>query len=341
MYYNRKHEYARQLESDLQQIRQRRVEYIRQTNILDGWNEQTYGRQLEYTTQHDRDLQQINDRLEEHNGRQEQLIPSVRVYEYNISTGLTSIPTVSRHQILLHQTRQQEYARQLQSDLQLMNERLEEYDRQTLLDRNDEQISERQQEYSTRHNRDLQQINDRYEEYNIRQAQLIPFNTSEEEEDDDDDLDLPLSSSFSCSVCSLSFNDKKRKPRNLPCGHTFCEICIRRLVESNTIKCSICRTVSDFESILKLSINYSVISYIGELIEAKRRSDVQVEEEPNKRQRLQPLNEQSSSSSSSSILSRGLEGFDTALTNIHNNIQRNVGTFGVNGILKNMFRNPY
>merc|ERR1719410_1919127 len=44
-----------------------------------------------------------------------------------------------------------------------------------------------------------------------------------------------------CSVCSEQFSSPTRIPRVLPCGHSFCSICITRLTRDRTIECPNCR----------------------------------------------------------------------------------------------------
>ena len=46
---------------------------------------------------------------------------------------------------------------------------------------------------------------------------------------------------LSCAVCFEDYDDRHRIPRLLPCSHSLCEPCITDLIESNTLKCPICR----------------------------------------------------------------------------------------------------
>ncbi|OMJ93855.1 hypothetical protein SteCoe_3044 [Stentor coeruleus] len=48
-----------------------------------------------------------------------------------------------------------------------------------------------------------------------------------------------------CPLCFEVFNDKLKKPRNLDCGHTFCEQCLNKLYTNNTIVCPSCRRPSN------------------------------------------------------------------------------------------------
>ena len=44
-----------------------------------------------------------------------------------------------------------------------------------------------------------------------------------------------------CSICLEGYNDQSKCPRILPCGHSFCQICLGRLLHRNSIHCPTCR----------------------------------------------------------------------------------------------------
>jgi hypothetical protein len=47
-----------------------------------------------------------------------------------------------------------------------------------------------------------------------------------------------------CGVCAEVYNEDDHIPRQLPCFHTFCSACLRRLgIRGNKIECSLCKTV--------------------------------------------------------------------------------------------------
>ena len=49
---------------------------------------------------------------------------------------------------------------------------------------------------------------------------------------------------MNCPKCSKYYNDKDYVPLNLPCGHTYCRICIRGLYKvERSIDCPVCLTV--------------------------------------------------------------------------------------------------
>ena len=44
-----------------------------------------------------------------------------------------------------------------------------------------------------------------------------------------------------CSVCTECYDDKKKCPRLLSCGHSFCSSCLEKLLHDKTIACPTCR----------------------------------------------------------------------------------------------------
>lgn len=58
-----------------------------------------------------------------------------------------------------------------------------------------------------------------------------------------------------CSLCFETYNDEERKPRNLDCGHTFCEDCIYHTFTMSRISCPTCRTIT-YKVPSALQINY-------------------------------------------------------------------------------------
>ena len=44
-----------------------------------------------------------------------------------------------------------------------------------------------------------------------------------------------------CLICYEGYNDEKKCPRLLSCGHTFCSSCLERLLHGNSIDCPKCR----------------------------------------------------------------------------------------------------
>lgn len=60
-----------------------------------------------------------------------------------------------------------------------------------------------------------------------------------------------------CGVCFTIFDDTQRRPRMLPCGHTFCSKCITKIIETMNITCPSCRVQHEAISADQFPINYS------------------------------------------------------------------------------------
>lgn len=61
-----------------------------------------------------------------------------------------------------------------------------------------------------------------------------------------------------CGSCFETYDLQKRVPRNLKCGHTYCEYCVDKIVElSVTAECPSCRLKLDpYVQAKELSKNY-------------------------------------------------------------------------------------
>ncbi|XP_042864584.1 uncharacterized protein LOC122248556 isoform X2 [Penaeus japonicus] len=44
-----------------------------------------------------------------------------------------------------------------------------------------------------------------------------------------------------CKVCLEIYDESQRRPHNLPCGHTFCTICIEDMLQNSSLTCPRCR----------------------------------------------------------------------------------------------------
>lgn len=71
-----------------------------------------------------------------------------------------------------------------------------------------------------------------------------------------------------CNVCLDMYNEEKRRPRTLPCGHTFCTPCLTSVWRHNSVTCPTCRTKHKGIH----NINEVPISYIVEAMIKKMRS---------------------------------------------------------------------
>uniref|UniRef100_A0AC35GAA2 RING-type domain-containing protein n=1 Tax=Panagrolaimus sp. PS1159 TaxID=55785 RepID=A0AC35GAA2_9BILA len=49
-----------------------------------------------------------------------------------------------------------------------------------------------------------------------------------------------------CCICFENYSLNTRAPVCGPCGHSFCTVCIRKLIHGNLVCCCICRKVTFF-----------------------------------------------------------------------------------------------
>ena len=68
-----------------------------------------------------------------------------------------------------------------------------------------------------------------------------------------------------CSICFEHYNDQNKCPRMLSCGHSFCQICLERLLHGNTIDCPKCRNpVAVPSGVHGLSKNFALLDIVNE-----------------------------------------------------------------------------
>ena len=63
---------------------------------------------------------------------------------------------------------------------------------------------------------------------------------------------------MSCLICKNEFESNSRKPRILPCGHSFCEGCLKS--RSNLTTCGYCRQTNNLSSFESCTINYGLLN---------------------------------------------------------------------------------
>lgn len=44
-----------------------------------------------------------------------------------------------------------------------------------------------------------------------------------------------------CKICNIPYDEEDRWPRNAPCGHEWCSVCIDDLIEDSIFLCPKCR----------------------------------------------------------------------------------------------------
>ena len=73
-----------------------------------------------------------------------------------------------------------------------------------------------------------------------------------------------------CEICLKSWNIDDRIPKILPCGHTFCLICIKEILDKSlkekcVFKCPTCtveiESILTYKDILNLKQNNALISF--------------------------------------------------------------------------------
>ena len=68
--------------------------------------------------------------------------------------------------------------------------------------------------------------------------------------------------SFECKVCFSPYNDTDKVPLILPCGHTYCEGCIKSLYKNRRIECpNRCKTFQ-FNSLSAIKKNFEIVQAI-------------------------------------------------------------------------------
>eukprot|EP00826_Nyctotherus_ovalis_P065668 TRINITY_DN9657_c0_g1_i12.p1 TRINITY_DN9657_c0_g1~~TRINITY_DN9657_c0_g1_i12.p1 ORF type:complete len:123 (+),score=14.67 TRINITY_DN9657_c0_g1_i12:132-500(+) len=85
-----------------------------------------------------------------------------------------------------------------------------------------------------------------------------------------------------CPSCYNIFDDKERTPRNLNCGHTFCESCLVQFQMNKHYDCPLCRKESSPFKANALPKNYIVLELIQkqqEIIRSANQCKVHAEEQ--------------------------------------------------------------
>ncbi|KAG0720117.1 Tripartite motif-containing protein 59 [Chionoecetes opilio] len=59
-----------------------------------------------------------------------------------------------------------------------------------------------------------------------------------------------------CHVCMTAFNDTVKRPCSLPCGHTFCSLCVDGLIKKDEVTCPTCRDIHDVPKSGRFPVNY-------------------------------------------------------------------------------------
>ncbi|XP_069176992.1 uncharacterized protein [Procambarus clarkii] len=68
-----------------------------------------------------------------------------------------------------------------------------------------------------------------------------------------------------CSVCYNDYDDNQLRPRNLPCGHTFCSQCIDNAIKNGQLTCPSCRVQHAATAATQFPISYAVEAFVRKL----------------------------------------------------------------------------
>ena len=68
-----------------------------------------------------------------------------------------------------------------------------------------------------------------------------------------------VESIFECGICFKPYNHNEKKPLTLPCGHSFCYECIRKLNQHGVIKCPYDKRQHSVQP-EALPVNYQVLT---------------------------------------------------------------------------------
>ncbi|XP_050723807.1 E3 ubiquitin-protein ligase TRIM63-like isoform X5 [Eriocheir sinensis] len=71
-----------------------------------------------------------------------------------------------------------------------------------------------------------------------------------------------LREAMSCDVCSEVYERTLRTPLVLPCGHTFCRVCLVALKKQGNFLCPSCRAVHNNVQVEALTINFSLLNIL-------------------------------------------------------------------------------
>lgn len=66
-----------------------------------------------------------------------------------------------------------------------------------------------------------------------------------------------------CKVCHEKYDKSLRIPLSLPCGHTFCEYCLKNIISSNIIKCPLDKKSFNFPKLSDIPKNDQVLTALS------------------------------------------------------------------------------
>lgn len=69
--------------------------------------------------------------------------------------------------------------------------------------------------------------------------------------------------SLECQICFHEFDEWRRRPRILSCGHTFCSICLKSLLKDRNIACPNCKKYHVADNVENININFILESFLS------------------------------------------------------------------------------
>ncbi|KAK4313645.1 hypothetical protein Pmani_015017 [Petrolisthes manimaculis] len=111
---------------------------------------------------------------------------------------------------------------------------------------------------------------------------------------------FPQNNPAECGICFTLFDDIERRPRTLPCGHTFCTSCLIVLLETKNLTCPSCRVKHQTTTINKIPISYTIEEILRQQKQMLRHNEALASLMPSKNanttEGLLPSNEDTTSS---------------------------------------------
>ena len=67
--------------------------------------------------------------------------------------------------------------------------------------------------------------------------QKVDFLGNRREKNERVKISKTMDAIFECGICFKPYNHNDKKPTSLPCGHSFCSECCRKLPKHGVIQC--------------------------------------------------------------------------------------------------------
>lgn len=80
-----------------------------------------------------------------------------------------------------------------------------------------------------------------------------------------------------CKICNEAYDEEDHRPRNAPCGHELCSVCLASLIGDGVFECPKCRHKSNVSSPDDLPVSFGLIDVIRALKSTKISSTITVD----------------------------------------------------------------